>query len=124
MVKVTAFGELFKQKRLEKGLSLREFCRRNGLDPGNVSKLERGRLAPPGDRAKLEKYARMIGIPEGSDEWREFVDLGTICAGRIPDEVLSDEELVKRLPLVFRTVSGGKLTEEQLDELIEKIRRV
>jgi transcriptional regulator with XRE-family HTH domain len=120
---VAAFGDMFRRLRLEKGLSLREFCRRNGLDPGNISKLERGRLAPPGDRGKIEGLARMLGLAKGADAWREFVDLGLVCAGRIPDEVLSDEEVVKRLPVVLRTVSGARLTEEQLDDLVDKIRK-
>lgn len=122
MAGAKAFGELFKKRRLGIGLSLREFCRRNGLDPGNTSKLERGRLAPPADRKKLEAYAGVLDLEEGSDEWREFIDLGLVCAGRIPEEVLSDEELVKRLPMIVRTVSGRRLTEEQLDDLVEKIR--
>ena len=119
----TAFGEIFKKHRLGMNLSLREFCRRNGLDPGNVSKIERGRLAPPADRTKLEAFAEMLGLKEGTDARREFVDLGLVCAGRIPDEVLSDEEVVKRLPAVFRTVSGARLTEEQLDDFVAKLRR-
>ena len=44
---MSRFGAFFKQKRLELGLSLRRFCLEHGLDPGNISKLERGRLAPP-----------------------------------------------------------------------------
>ena len=31
------FGNFFKQKRISLGLTLREFCRINELDPGNIS---------------------------------------------------------------------------------------
>lgn len=123
MVRVSAFGELFKKRRLALGLTLREFCRKHGLDPGNISKLERGLLAPPAGGGKLAEYAKCLKLPKGSAEREEFIQLGTVCAGRIPDEVLGDEELVKRLPLVFRTLRGGKLSDEQLSDLAEKVRK-
>ena len=34
---------------------------------------------------------------------------------------MKDEELVKKLPVFFRTVRGAELTEKQLDDLIEKV---
>ena len=122
MAGARAFGEAFRARRRELGLTLREFCRRTGLDPGNVSRLERGRLAPPADRAKLEEYARHLDLDEGSGAWTEFVDLGQVCAGAIPDEVMDDEALVKKLPLVFRTCSGRAPTRRQVERLVEILR--
>ena len=119
----SAFGEALKKRRLALGLTLREFCRMTGLDPGNVSKLERGKVPPPTDANRLAEYADWLKIPEGSDERREFFDLAAACAGRIPEDILSDEELARKLPLIFRTCRGAKLTEKQLDALAEKIRK-
>jgi transcriptional regulator with XRE-family HTH domain len=115
------FGAFFKQKRLASGLSLRQFCLEHGLDPGNLSKLERGRLAPP-QHDKLEEYARLLGIPEGSDDWYRFFDLAAAETGRIPEDILSDEEVVAKLPLLFRTLRGEKIPDEKLNELVKKIR--
>ena len=118
-----AFGELFYELRMGSRQTLREFCLKHGFDPGNTSKLERGRLSPPKSEEKLADYARALGLQEGSPQWQEFIDLGLACAGQIPKDVLSDEELVPKLPVLLRTVSGKKLTRKQLDELIEVIRR-
>ena len=118
-----AFGEFFKERRIALGLTLRELCRRHGLDSGNMSRLERGVLPPPASREKLEKHARILEIPEGSDDWYDFFDLAAACAGRIPEEILSDEELVKKLPVIFGTLRGRKLTEEELDQLMEMMRK-
>lgn len=115
------FGAFFKQKRLELGLSLRQFCLEHGLDPGNISKLERGRLSPP-QHDKLEEYARLLGIPEGSDDWYTFFDLAAAEAGRIPQDILSDEEVVEKLPLLFRTLRGERIPDDKLDELVKKVR--
>lgn len=118
------FAEFFKKKRIEIRKTLRQFCLENNLDPGNISKLERGLLPPPTSRGKLEHYAKCLGIVEGSDDWYEFFDLAYVGLGRIPDEILSDEKLVLKLPLVFRTIRGQKLTKEQLNKLAEDLRKV
>lgn len=36
---------------------------------------------------------------------------------------MADEQLVRRLPLVFRTLRGQKVSEKDLDTLVEKIRK-
>ena len=117
------FGEYFKAKRIERGLTLRDFCKKFGLDPGNISKLERGLLPPPTSREKLEAYASFLGLKKGSDDWLEFFDRAAACRGELPRDLLEDSEVVKNLPLIFRTIRGKKVTTKVLAELIEKIRR-
>ena len=118
------FGEFFKKKRIEIGKTLRQFCMENKLDPGNISKLERGLLPPPTSKEKLEYYAKCLGIKKGSDDWYEFFDLACASAGRIPEEIMSDENLLSKLPIVFRTLRGQKLTRKQLNELAKRLKEV
>lgn len=119
----TLFGEYFKSKRIEKGLTLRKFCELNGFDPGNISKIERGMLPPPKSGEKLEKYALSLGLKRGSDDWLEFFDLAAASKGEIPADILDDSELVKKLPLIFRTIRGKKVPSRKLDDLIETVRK-
>jgi len=58
-----------------------------------------------------------------TDDWYNFFDYAAASTGRIPPDVMSDEELVKRLPVVFRTLRGQKLPIEKLGDLAELIRR-
>lgn len=58
------FGDFFKEKRIQKGFTLRGFCKAHGLDPGNISKLERGMLPPP-SRKKSWKNTPQISDSEG-----------------------------------------------------------
>ncbi len=118
------FGQFFKQRRIALGLTLREFCRRNGLDPGNISRLERGLLAPPQGRDLLEQYAKLLDLKKGSDDWYTFFDLAAAETGRIPPEILEDKDLLEKLPILFRTLRGQKVPDEQLDELVRKLRKV
>ena len=117
------FGSYFKEMRKQRGLTLRQFCLQNGLDPGNLSKMERGLLPPPSSKEKLEEYAGYLQIKSGSNEWYQFFDLASACSGKIPEDMMNDEELVLKLPLVFRTLRGQKPTEDQLRSLAKLIRR-
>jgi transcriptional regulator with XRE-family HTH domain len=117
-----AFGEFFKAKRLSLGLSLRAFCRKHALDPGNMSKLERGVLSPPDGRKKLESYAEILGLKAGSDEWFEFFDLAAAARGRLPEDMLEDERVVQALPIMYRTLRKDKPDREELDRLMKLIR--
>ena len=123
MTKMEAFCEIFRRLRLKRGMTLRQFCQEYGFDAGNISKLERGRLPPPQSRDKLAEYASALGLMPGSDDWYEFFDQAALSRGRIPPAVLDDAEVLARLPLVFRTLRGERVTAEQLEQLIELIRR-
>lgn len=117
------FGNFFKQRRRELGLTLREFCRINGFDPGNISKLERGLLPPPSAKEKRLQYANALGIREGTDDWLTFCDLATTSAGKIPQDIVSDEEVMNALPVLFRTIRRRSLDEKDLKKLIDSVRR-
>ncbi len=118
-----AFGEMLKELRLKRELTLRKFCLITGVDPGNLSRWERGVSAPPAD-GTVERMAATLGLERGTDEFDDFFATAALSKGRLPKKVLSDEELVAKLPMFFRTLDGKKLTEEQLDLLIEKIKEV
>jgi len=117
------FGALLKRLRLKKGLSLREFCLKNGLDPGNHSRLERGMFPPPQDVDRLQKYAEALGIERGSDEWMDLFDTAAAERGEIPADLMSDDEVVDKLPVLFRTMRAKQVSPDQLDELVERVRR-
>lgn len=122
---MSRFGTFFKALRMKLGLTLRAFCEQHGLDPSNLSKLERGRLAPP-QGEKLHEYAKYLALKPGTDAWYEFCDLAAAEAGRIPAD-LQEEELAAKLPVLFRTLresakDGGRDKEELLRELIDKIK--
>ena len=118
-----SFGQYFKHLRIKRGITLRAFCQENDLDPGNMSRLERGLLPPPTSEGKLAEYATALGLKPGSDEWYEFFDRAAAERGRIPHDILSDKEVLGKLPIVFRTLRGEKVTRSKLAKLVEKIRK-
>ena len=117
------FGNFFKRKRINLGLTLREFCRIHELDPGNISKLERGLAKPPQTKGSLAKYAAMLKIENDSEEWPEFSDLAATSAGKLPEDVISNEEIMNALPVLFRTARKESLNEETLTKLVSAIKK-
>lgn len=116
------FGGFFKELRIKRRMTLRQFCQEHGFDPGNMSKLERGLLPPPHSDEKLTQYAKALGLKKGTDNWYTFFDLAAAERGKVPADMLEDDSLVAKLPVLFRTLRGQKVSEEKLNELIEKIR--
>ena len=103
--KKPVFGPFLKEQRTLKRITLREFCKlANAADPGNISKLERGIWPPPQDREILERYAKALKIEKASDDWFKFFDLAAVDRGIIPQDIMSDAEVVKMLPVFFRTL--------------------
>jgi len=117
-----SFGELVKSLRIAQKKTLRQFCLEHGHDPSNWSKIERGINRPPYDDKILERWARQLGLKPGTEAWQDFMDKAAIARGELPKSVLSDEDLVKKLPVFFRTVQGSELGKKELEDLIRKIK--
>ncbi len=115
-----SFGEYVRDLRIKNRMTLREFCRINNLDSSNWSKVERGILSPPKSKTVLEMIARSLQEEEGSEEWNTLFDLAAI--GHIPRQILTDEMIIDKLPVFFRTVRGEKPTKKELDELLKLIK--
>jgi len=118
----TSFAAFFKALRKEKRITLRAFCETAGADPGNISRMERGGMIPPQDRDILTRYARALGLVEGTAAWYHFFDLAAASRGMIPQDMMDDEALVRQLPAFFRTLRGQKPTEEELRKIVRKIK--
>lgn len=115
------FGERLKDLRRRKGLSLRAFSIKCGRDPGNISRVERGLLSPPRSRQVLEQYADALGLKD-EKERQEFFDLAAVGAGRLPNDIVDDQELLGKLPLFLRTLEGQPLDDAKLDALVKLLR--
>jgi len=110
------FGEFIRKLRIEKDLTLRDFCRDVHLDPSNWSKTERGLSVPPKSRCILQGIAKVLDLKEGSEEYNTLFDLAAISY--IPSELLGEQRIVEKLPVFFRTIRGEKPSREELEDLL------
>jgi len=68
------FGKaLYNHRIKELKLTLRQFCKTTGYDPGYVSRLERGFIKAPRTAKLLSKLLGMYGID--AKQWIKFVEL-------------------------------------------------
>ena len=118
---MVTFGEFVKDLRMKNNLTLREFCRITNLDPSNWSKIERGIFPPPKSKKVLQEIAKTLNLNESSDDRDALFDLAAIS--HIPSELISSQEVVDKLPIFFRTLRGEKPTREELEELIEILKK-
>jgi transcriptional regulator with XRE-family HTH domain len=116
------FTETIKSLRLQKRLTLRDFCQQVGLDPSNWSKVERGVNPPPSDVGLLERLADFFGLA-GADKLA-FLDAAALQRREIPADVADNAILQKALPAFFRAARGHELTEAELKNLAEDIRKL
>ncbi|HVT88611.1 MAG TPA: helix-turn-helix transcriptional regulator [Tepidisphaeraceae bacterium] len=116
------FGEFVKDRRIKFGLTLRAFCERNGYDPGNHSKLERGILNPPDDEEYMGKLAKALNVKKETSDWFDFHNYAAVARKEIPSALMDDAEVVDKLPVLFRTLQGEPLPAEKMDDLIDFIR--
>ena len=97
----------FRSSRKALGLTLREFCRRNGFDPGNISRLERGLVPPPQSRQILESYAKALKLVKDTAAWDTLLRTGGDRdwpnSGRIPRQPAA----AQKLPRLFRQLRPG-----------------
>jgi transcriptional regulator with XRE-family HTH domain len=117
------FGDLIRMRRAVLRLSLRAFAEKAGMDPGNASRLERGHTAPPEDPDVLDRIASALEFEQGTADHERLMDLAAAAKGRVPQDLLSDEEVAAKLPILFRTLRSKPLSGEQLEKLIDAIRK-
>lgn len=107
------FGQALREKRIEKGYSLRKFAKMVGISPTYLSQVEQLNVDPPtADRVK-----RMAEIlEENVDEW-------TALAGRLTEDLPAIiHESPTDVPDLLRAVRG--MTADQLRKLREEAERL
>ena len=107
------FGQVLRDKRIEKGYSLRKFAKLVGISPTYLSQVEQMNVDPPtADRVK--RMAELLD--ENVDEW-------TALAGRLTEDLPAIiHEAPTDVPDLLRAVKG--MTADQLRKLREEAERM
>jgi len=116
------FGQLLKDLRIKRNLSLREICKLADYDASNWSKIEREKMPPPADKNTLIKWAKILGLSPNKKELNDFLDCAAIAQGIIPEDILTDADTVKLLPAFFRTIRDEKPTKQEIEALFKMIK--
>lgn len=111
--KQTTFGQVLREARLAKGITLRKFAEMVGISPTYLSQVEQCNVDPP-TAERVKRMAELLG--ENPDEW-------IALAGRVPEDL---PEIIQRqpteMPELLREASG--LSAEQLRKLREQAKKL
>jgi HTH-type transcriptional regulator, competence development regulator len=106
------FGQLLREKRVEKGFSLRKFAALVGVSPTYISQVEQDNNDPP-TTDRIKKMAELL--EEDADEW-------IALAGRVADDL---PDIVREAPTIMpdllRSLRG--LRPDQLEKLRDTAER-
>ncbi|WP_304681503.1 helix-turn-helix domain-containing protein [uncultured Clostridium sp.] len=142
------FGEYIKDKRLEKGISLRELASRVGISPSYMSDIEKGRRNAP-NKEKVDKIAEVLFYSE--EEINKLYDLAGESKNYIASDLSSyvmessnikyflrttknknDDNLIddinyvlnnENIQLIIRAIREGNYTQEELKFLLKLIKK-
>ena len=109
--------EFLHEKRLEREITLRQFCRDLEVDPSNWSKIERGIAPAPKSKEFRERIAEVLAL--NTEEIATLNDLATIEF--IPEDLRPEEKILEKLPIFFRTGRGEKPSKKELEELLKAL---
>jgi transcriptional regulator with XRE-family HTH domain len=116
---MATFSEKIKQLRIEKRLTLRDFCSKVGLDASNWSKVERGINPPPGDLDTLERIGQFLDLQK--EQKTDLFDLAATARKELPVDLADDAILLEALPAFFRAARGHQLTPEKIQEFAQEV---
>ena len=106
------FGDVLREKRMAKGISLRKFADQVGVSPTYLSQVEQNNMDPP-TAERVRKMAEILS--ENADEL-------IALAGRVPEDLPKIiQKQPTQMPELLREASG--LTAEQLRQLVEKAKK-
>ncbi len=108
-----SFGQVLRDARLAKSITLRKFAEMVGISPTYLSQVEQNNVDPP-TAERVKKMAELLGA--NSDEW-------IALAGRVPEDlpgIIQNEPTA--MPELLREASG--LTADQLRKLSEQVRKI
>jgi transcriptional regulator with XRE-family HTH domain len=107
------FGQVLREARLAKGITLRKFAEMVGISPTYLSQVEQENVDPP-TAERVHTMATLLGA--NADEW-------TALAGRVPEDLPGIiHQQPTAMPELLREASG--LTAEQLRILREQARKL
>ena len=116
------FSKTVKSLRIQKRLTLRDFCEQVGLDASNWSKVERGVNPPPSDVKVLERLEDFFGLTGAAK--LALLDEAALQRREIPADVADNVILQRALPAFFRAARGHELTPAELKNLAADIRKL
>jgi transcriptional regulator with XRE-family HTH domain len=115
------FGDYLRDLRVHRDISMRSLAKELNMDVGNLSKIENGKMKPPMKEQFIEDISDILKLSKGEKE--KLIDISSHESGEYPrdiKEMLKDHSYI---PVLLRTISNKKLSDEEIRKLTEKLNK-
>lgn len=114
-----SFGQMLRDLRAKKGVTLRELGLNSDIDVAYLSRIERETLQPPQKESLLDKIIEGLGA--STDEGQRLKDQAAIDNEKFPKDIAEGVRKIVGIPTLLRSVTNKKLTAEQIKKITEFI---
>lgn len=115
------FGDFVRSTRMKNSQTGRDASRKADMLPSNFSKLEHGVLLPPKDAERQRQLADAIGIKPDTPEAQRFFDLAGAATNAVPLDLADIISKSETIPLLLRTIGNKRLSEKEIEALVELV---
>jgi transcriptional regulator with XRE-family HTH domain len=115
------FGECLRALRIKREISMRKLAKELKMDVGNLSKIENGKLKAPMKEQFIDDITEILKLD--SEERQDLIDISSHENGEYPRDI---KEMLKEhnyIPILLRTISNKKLSDEEIRELTKTINK-
>lgn len=118
----TAFGDYLRNRRMERGYTLRRFCEKYALSPVDISRIENGFTGAPRSDEELNQLTCCYEIAPDTSEYTVFVELAQQSRNNPPEPLSPDHpDSVKHLPAFCRVAKKSPFTVDDAAELLRLV---
>ncbi|HEV8512319.1 MAG TPA: hypothetical protein VGQ59_03550 [Cyclobacteriaceae bacterium] len=111
------FGRYVNEKRIEKELTLREFCKQTSFVPSVWSKVDRGLSDYGRSGEMIDRIKSVLALDE-----KEIEELENLAKVEYVPFELTEQDTLNFLPLLVSTVRGEKPKDDELHLLYKKVK--
>jgi len=113
------YGEMLRNLRVEKEITLRELASNSDIDVAYLSRVERCTIPPPQKDELLDAINDAIDATEA--EGRALKDQAAVDNKVFPPDIADKIGKMEGIPLLLRTVANKKLTAEEIRKVTDFI---
>lgn len=115
------YGEMLRNIRLEREITLRELALKSDIDVGYLSRVERGTIPPPQKEELLDAINEALELRK--EEARKLKDQAALDNKQFPKDVAQNLDKVVGIPMLLRTVANKKLSADEIKKVTEYINK-
>jgi len=118
---ILSFGDYLRELRIRREISMRTLAKELNMDVGNLSRIENGKMKPPMKEQFLEDISDILKLSKKEKE--KLIDISSHESGEYPRDI---KEMLKEhsyIPVLLRTISNKKLSDEEIRKLTEKLNK-